>query len=102
VTTSVPVSVRRCSPVQYYFMIALFAYGTVFGMMGMTMHLRNNFNIFADPVTPLILLIMILFGDLLQRLCMRLANIKVLCMQLSENQWQSNLMRCLLRRHNSV
>jgi hypothetical protein len=62
---------------QYFFINSLFAVGTVFGMIGVTMHLRSEYNLFADPVAPLLFLIMFLSCDMLQRLLRRLADIQV-------------------------
>lgn len=66
-----------CFSSQYYFMLTIFSLGMTFGMIGITMHLRWDYNLFADPVAPLIFLIMFLFMELLQRLLRRLADIKV-------------------------
>lgn len=66
-----------CFSSQYYFMLALFSLGMTFGMIGVTIHLRWEYNLFADPLTPLIFIIMFLFGEALQVALRRLGNIKV-------------------------
>ncbi|CAM9822770.1 unnamed protein product, partial [Discosporangium mesarthrocarpum] len=58
-------------------MNALFAMAMVFGMVSITIFLRWEYNLFGDPVSPLIFVIMFLFGDLLQGVLRRLADIKV-------------------------
>ncbi|CAN0511208.1 unnamed protein product, partial [Ectocarpus sp. 12 AP-2014] len=62
---------------QFYFINALFAVGMVLGLMGLTIFLRWEYSLFGDPVGPLIFAVMFLFGDLVQQLLRRLANIKV-------------------------
>jgi hypothetical protein len=66
-----------CFSGQFYFVNALFGMGMIYGMLGITIFLRWDFNMFGDPTTPLIMVIMFLFGDTLQRLLRRLADIKV-------------------------
>ena len=63
---------------KFYFMNALFALGMVLGLMGLTVFLRWEYNLFGDPVGPLIFAVIFLFGDLLQQLLFRLADIKVI------------------------
>lgn len=69
---NVPHSFRK-----FYFINSLFAVGMVFGLMGLTIFLRWEYNLFGDPVGPLIFAVMFLFGDLMQKLLRRLADIKV-------------------------
>lgn len=64
-------------PPKYYFINALFAVGMVFGLVGLTIWLRWEYNVFSDPVGPLIFLVMFLFGDLVQMLLLRIGDIKV-------------------------
>ncbi len=66
-----------CFSSQYYFMNALFGIGIFFGILGITVFLRWDFNMFSDPVTPLIILVMFLFGNMLQELLKWVANAKV-------------------------
>lgn len=61
---------------KFYFINALFALGMVFGLMGFTIFLRWEYSLFGDPVGPLIFAVMFLFGDLVQKLLRRLADIK--------------------------
>lgn len=49
----------------------------VLGLMGLTIFLRWEYSLFGDPVGPLIFAVMFLFGDILQKLLRRLADIKV-------------------------
>lgn len=63
---------------QFYFVNALFALGMVFGLLGLTIFLRWEYNLFGDPVGPLIFAVMFLFGDLLQKLLRWLADIQVM------------------------
>lgn len=49
----------------------------VFGLMGLTICLRWEYNLFGDPVGPLIFAVMFLFGDLLQQFLRCVADIKV-------------------------
>lgn len=58
-------------------MNALFALGIVFGLLGLTIFLRWEYNVFGDPVGPLIFVVMFLFGDLVQSFLVRLGTIKV-------------------------
>ncbi|MEO1777138.1 MAG: hypothetical protein AAFS07_19545, partial [Pseudomonadota bacterium] len=46
-------------------------------MFGLTIFLRHNYNLFGDPVLILILVVIFAFGDLLQRLFMRLSDVKI-------------------------
>lgn len=50
----------------------------VFGLLGLTIFLRWEYNLFGDPVGPLIFAVMFLFGDLLQKLLRWLADIQVI------------------------
>ncbi|CAM9426180.1 unnamed protein product, partial [Ectocarpus fasciculatus] len=66
-----------CFSSQFYFINSLFAVGMIFGLMGLTIFLRWEYSLFGDPIGPLIFAVMFLFGDLVQQLLRRLANIKV-------------------------
>ncbi|CAM9801782.1 unnamed protein product [Chrysoparadoxa australica] len=66
-----------CFSSQYYFMNALFGMASIFGMCGVSVFLRWEYNMFGDPVVPLIMLMMFLWGDMLQRVLVRLADIKI-------------------------
>lgn len=48
----------------------------VLGLLGFTIFLRWEYSLFGDPVGPLIFAVMFLFGDLVQKLLRRLADIK--------------------------
>lgn len=61
---------------QFYFINALFAVGMVLGLMGLTIFLRWEYSLFGDPIGPLIFAVMFLFGDLVQKLLRRIADIK--------------------------
>lgn len=62
---------------KYYFMNALFALGMLFGQVGLTIFLRWEYNVFGDPVGPLIFATTFLFGDILQRTLVWIGDIKV-------------------------
>ncbi len=62
---------------QYYFLNALFGIGIFFGILGITVFIRWDFNLFGDPVTPFIILVMFAFGNALQELLKWAANAKV-------------------------
>ncbi len=66
-----------CFSSQYYFTTTLFGIGIFFGVIGITVFIRWDYNMFVDPVTPLIFLVMFLFGNVLQELLKWAANMKI-------------------------
>ncbi len=66
-----------CFSSQYYFLNALFGIGIFFGILGITVFIRWDFNMLGDPVTPLIILVMFVFGNVLQELLKWIANATV-------------------------
>ena len=51
-----------CFSSQFYFLTALHALGMLLLMFGITIFLRNKYNMFGDPVFPIIFLIIFGFG----------------------------------------
>ena len=66
-----------CFSSQYYFILSLCGLGGLVSMFGITVFLRTQYNMFGDPAMPLICVIMFVLGDLIAKLCFRLADIKV-------------------------
>jgi len=65
-----------CFSSQFYFINTLCAWGILLWLMGVTMHLRAGYFVFADPVLPVIFMMVFLFGDVLKFILMKLADIK--------------------------
>lgn len=66
-----------CFSSQFYFINALFAMGMLLVMFGCTIFMRTDYNMFGDPVLPLMFMIIFMFGDLLKKVLLRLADVKI-------------------------
>ena len=66
-----------CFSSQYYFILTLISIGFGTNMLGLTICLRKKYNFLADPVFPLIVAIVILWSELIARVCTLISNNKV-------------------------
>jgi len=66
-----------CFSSQYYFILTMISIGFGTNMLGLTICLRKKYNFLADPVFPLIVAIVILWSELIARVCVWISNNKV-------------------------
>lgn len=66
-----------CFSSQYYFILTMISIGFGTNMFGLTICLRKKYNFLADPVFPLIVAIVILWSELIARVCVWISNNKV-------------------------
>merc|ERR1711871_1035308 len=66
-----------CFSSQYYLLVSQLGFGITLGVMALEIYLRQNFNVFRDPVTPLIFLIIIILGELFALVCWFLCDVKI-------------------------
>ena len=66
-----------CFSSQYYFLVAQFGFAVVLGTMAIEIFLRVNFNLFSDPVTPLLFVIIFVLGELMALVCWLMCDIKI-------------------------
>ena len=66
-----------CFSSQYYFIVALFSISMLTNMFAMTVLLRSEFNFLGDPVTPIIMLSMIIICELMRVSMIWLGNVKI-------------------------
>ena len=66
-----------CFSSQYYFILTLMSIGFGTNMLGLTICLRKKYNFLADPVFPLIVAIVIVWSELIARVCLLISNNEV-------------------------
>jgi hypothetical protein len=66
-----------CFSSQYYFLVSQLGFGITLGVMAVEIFLRQKFNIFRDPVTPVLFLLIIILGELLALVCWFMCDIKI-------------------------
>lgn len=66
-----------CFSEQYYAILALYGFGATIGMYGLSIVIRNKYNLFGDPAFILIILVIFIIGDFLQYLLVYLSGLKV-------------------------
>jgi hypothetical protein len=66
-----------CFSSQYYFLVSQFGFAVCIGVMSMEIFLRQNFNLFADPATPLIFVIIFTLGELLALVTWLMCDLKI-------------------------
>jgi len=64
-----------CFSSQYYFMAGIHSWGMLITMWGMTVHLRNDYNFFADRLVGPIMLITVLLCTAGKYLCLKFGDI---------------------------
>merc|ERR1711968_205604 len=66
-----------CFSSQYYFLVSQLGFGITLGVMAVEIFLRQKFNIFRDPVTPVLFLLIIILGELLALVCWFMCDVKI-------------------------
>jgi len=66
-----------CFSSQFYFIVSFFTMAQVNIVFGVTIFMRQQYNPMGDPAGPLILALMFLGGELMSRIFLRLADVKI-------------------------
>jgi hypothetical protein len=66
-----------CFSSQYYFILTISGYASALIQIAIEMFVRRDYNPFGDPVLIYLIIALVVFLHLLQRLCFQLANVKI-------------------------
>jgi hypothetical protein len=66
-----------CFSSQYYFLLALFALGMLNNMFAITIFLRSQYNVFGDPVMPMIMMLTFLLCEGVKRFLLYCADVQI-------------------------
>lgn len=77
ITESLQTLDLMCLSSQYYFLSSVFVVGALLNMLGITVFLRAEFNMFGDPGTPIVATSMLLVCEGIRRTLSRLCNMRI-------------------------
>lgn len=63
-----------CVSSQFYFLVTIYAMGIFLTMYGTSVFLRYKYNLFGDLITIVVLLVMLLFANALEAVCVRVGD----------------------------